>query len=73
MLLFYYFYFERNYDILKSKSPWFLLNKNMNLSKNETESKMENPIHAFREMDFALQLIQQLRVKSKAVMNSINF
>ena len=25
--LFYYFYFERNYGILKSKSPWFLLKK----------------------------------------------
>ena len=27
MWLFYYFYFERNYDVLKSKIPYFLLNK----------------------------------------------
>ena len=35
--LFYYFYFERNYDVLKSKSPCFLLNKNISFNKNETE------------------------------------
>ena len=39
--LFYYFNFERNYDVLKSKSPCILLNKNINFNKNETESKME--------------------------------
>ena len=27
--LFSHFYFERNYDVLKSKSPYFLLNKNV--------------------------------------------
>ena len=32
--LFCYFDFERNYDVLKSKSPCFLLNKNINLNKN---------------------------------------
>ena len=40
---FYYFNFERNYDVLKSKSQYFLLTKN----KNETQSKMENPTHSF--------------------------
>ena len=35
--------FERNYDVLKSKGPYILLNKNINFNKNETESKMENP------------------------------
>ena len=44
MWLFYYFNFERNYNVLKSKSPCFLL-KNINFNKNETESKMENPTH----------------------------
>ena len=40
MWLFYYFYFERNYDVLKSKSPCFSLNKNIiKFNKNETESK----------------------------------
>ena len=32
--LFYYFNFERNYDVLKSKSPCFLL-----FNENDTESK----------------------------------
>ena len=41
--LFYYFYFETNYDVLKSKSLYFLLNENINVNKNETESKIENP------------------------------
>ena len=43
---FYYFYFERNYDVLKSNSPCFLLNKNIEFDKNKTESKMENPTHS---------------------------
>ena len=41
--LFYYFNFERSYDVLKSKSSYILLNKNINFSKNRTESNMENP------------------------------
>ena len=45
--LFYYFYFGRTYGALKSKSPCFLLKKNMNFNKNEMESKMENPTHGF--------------------------
>ena len=55
--LFYYFNFERNYDVLKSKSPCILLKKNKNFNKNETESKMENPTHSFRETNLVLQLI----------------
>ena len=43
MWIFYYFNFEMNYGILKSKSQFFLLNKNINSYKNETGSgKMEN-------------------------------
>ena len=49
MWFFYYFNFERNYDVLKSKSSFILLNKNINFNKNETESKMEYPAHSFRE------------------------
>ena len=30
-----------------------LLNKNTNFNKNETESKMENPTHTFRETTLA--------------------
>ena len=43
-----FFNFERNYNILKSKSPCFLLNRKVNFSKCETESKMKNPTDAFR-------------------------
>ena len=56
MWFFFYFNFERNYDILKSKSPLFVLNKNINFNKNETEPKMENKTRAFRETDIVIQL-----------------
>ena len=39
----------------ESKSLCFLLNKNVNF-KNETESKMENLTHNFREMNLVIQL-----------------
>ena len=54
---FYYFNFERNYVVLKSKSPCIFLSKNINFNENETESKMENPTHSFRETNLVLQLI----------------
>ena len=54
MWIFYYFYFETSYDILKSKSPCILLNKNINFNEKETESKMENPTHSFRETNARL-------------------
>ena len=60
-----FFNFEKNYDDLKSKSPCILLNKNINFNKNETESKMENPTHSFRETNLVLQLISKLQIKSK--------
>ena len=31
--------------------------QNINFNKNETESKMENPTHSFREMNLVLQLV----------------
>ena len=68
MWFLFYFSFERNYDVLKSKSPYFLLNKNIKFNKNETELKMENPTHSFREMNHVLQLVQELRIKRKGVM-----
>ena len=43
--LFNYFDFERNYDVLKSKSSFFLLKKNINFNKSKMESKMQNPTH----------------------------
>ena len=57
MWLLYYFNFERNDDVLNSKSPYFLLNKNANINKNETESKIENLIHIFRQLNLLLQVI----------------
>ena len=74
MWLFYYFNFERSYDILKSKSPCILLSKNKktfykNFNKNETESKMENPTHSFRNTNLVLQLIEESQFKSKTVMS----
>ena len=37
------FNFQKNYDVLKSKSPCILLNKNVNFNWNETKSKIQNP------------------------------
>ena len=55
--LFYHFNFERNYDVLKWNSSYFLLNENINFPKNQTESKMENPKHVSREMNLELQIV----------------
>ena len=49
MWFFYYFNLERNYDVLKSKSPCILLNKNINFHKHEMESKIENPTQFLRD------------------------
>ena len=57
MWFFYCFNFEKNYDVLKLNSPCILLKKNINFNKNETELKMENPTHSFREMNIVLQLM----------------
>ena len=54
MRLYYYLNFEMKYDVLKSKSPCILLNKNINFNKNETESKMENPTHGFGKTNLML-------------------
>ena len=69
MWLFYYFDFERNDGVLKSKRPGILLNKNINFNKNETETKMENPTHSFRETKLVPQLLEEWHIKSKTVMS----
>ena len=58
-------FFERNYDVLKSKSPCILLNKDVNFNKNETESKMENPTHGFRETNLVLSSYKNHKLKVK--------
>ena len=54
---FFFFHFERNYYVLKRKSPWFLLSKNISFNKNETELKIKTPTHSFKETNFVLKLI----------------
>ena len=51
MWLFRYFDFESNYGVLKSKSPRFLLNKNLKFKKSERETLLEETIllNAFKE------------------------
>ena len=63
--LFYHFNFERNYEVLKSKSPGILLYKNINFNKNGTESKMEIP-HTVSERQtlcFSSNKNRKLKVK----------
>ena len=57
MWLFCYLNFERNYDLLNSKSSCILFNESIYFNKNETESKMENPTHTFRKTNLVLQFI----------------
>ena len=45
--LFFYFNFERSYNVLKSKSRCIFLNKNINFSKNKMKLKIENPTLCF--------------------------
>ena len=65
----FYFNFERNYNVLKSKGPWILLNKNINFNKSKRESKMKNPTYSFRETVLVTKLIWELQIKRKAVMS----
>ena len=49
-----------------SKSPYILLNKNINFNKNETpQMKTENPTNSFRETNLVFQLIYESQVKGK--------
>ena len=52
-------------DVLKSKSPCIMLNKNINFNKNEMRSSMENCTHSCREMNLVLQLIYESQINIK--------
>ena len=56
---------KKKFDVLKSKSSCFLLNKNLNFNKNETELKMENPTHTLerRTLRFSSYENRKLKVK----------
>ena len=43
--------------------------KNINFNKNETESKMENSTHSFRETNLVLQPLYEAKIKSKNMMS----
>ena len=52
--LFYYFYFERNYDVLKSKNIYFLWNKNVNFNKTKAESYQKKLLHTLLLLVFKI-------------------
>ena len=52
-------------DVLKSKSPCIMLNKNINFNKNEMRSSMKNCTHSCREMNLVLQLIYESQINIK--------
>ena len=68
MWLFYYFNSEMNYNVLKSKSPCILLNKNINFNKSKTESKMKNSTRTLRNEPCASAHFR-ITNKSKTVMS----
>ena len=63
--LFCYFNFERNYNVLKSKSPCILFNKNKNFNKNESYRKWKIPhtILERRTLRFSSYKNRKLKVK----------
>ena len=60
-----HFNFEKNYDVLKSKTPCILLNKNINFNKNETESRMKNPTHSFKRRTLCFSSYKNRKLKVK--------
>ena len=69
LVAFPYFNFEKNYDVPKSKSPWTLLNKNINFNKSVMERKVENHTHSFRETNLVFQLILESQIKSNTLIS----
>ena len=65
MWVFFCFNFERNYGVWNPKSPCILLNKNINVNKNETEPKTENPSYSFRQTNLCFNSRRNQRTKIK--------
>ena len=42
----------------------YFVEQNKNFNKNETESKMENPTHSFRETNLVLHASAHIRIAS---------
>ena len=68
--MWYYFTFERNYGVLRSSNfcwtIWTLIKINQNWKWKIPNTI--NPKHNFRETSLVLQLIEELKIKSKTVM-----
>ena len=62
---FYYFSFEVNYDVLKSKRPCILLDKNINFNKKRNR-KLKIP-HSYKETNLVFKLIEESQIKNKTV------
>ena len=61
-VVFYYFNFKRNCDVLKTMH---FLEQKIDFNKNETESIMENPTRRFRETSLVLQ--EKLRLSKHGI------
>ena len=59
------FYFERNCDTLKSKSPCFLLNKNTNFNKNDTHRKWKIPNTVLQRWTMCFSSYKNCELKAK--------
>ena len=60
-----------NYDVsfLLPQSILFVEQKNKLRAKNETESETENPAPTLRKKNLVVQLIEESRIRNKAVMS----
>ena len=65
MWLFYYFNFERNYDVLKSKSPCILLNKNINFNKQQRNRKWKIPHTVLERRTLCFSSYKNCKLKIK--------
>ena len=62
-----------NYHDLKSNSRCILLNKNINFSNSETESKMENPTHTVLERQTFCFSSHKNRILKVKLMSTVYF